>query len=66
MNERRVGWHVEAHGWYTSEGKSPLGKEERVGYVYSPQKDIETHKEANCCANTCEWSPTSNNNKKNV
>ena len=47
MDERRVGWHVETHGWCTSEGKSPLGKEERVGYVHGSQRDLETHKKAN-------------------
>ena len=30
------GWHMKAHGWYTSERKSPLGKGERVGLVYGP------------------------------
>ena len=29
-----MGWHVEAHGWCTSEGKDPLVKEERVRLVY--------------------------------
>ena len=46
-------WHMEAHGWCTSKGKCPLGKEKQVGLVHDPQRGIEIHKEAK--THTWEW-----------
>ena len=55
------GWHMKAHGWCTSEGKSSLGKGERVGLIHGPQRGLETHREAkthmwggDCWVYTCE------------
>ena len=66
------GWHVEAHGWCTSEGKSPLDKGERLGFVHGPQRGLETHREVethtwgrDCWVYNCEWSFTLNNEEKN-
>ena len=38
-------WNMKAHGWCTSEGKSPLGKGERLGFVHGPQRGLEAHRE---------------------
>ena len=40
-----LGWHVEAHGWCTSEGKGPLGKGEWVRLVHDSLKGLEAHRE---------------------
>ena len=59
------GWHVEAPGWCTCEGKSPLGNGKQVGLAHDPLRGLEAQKEAkthtwgvDCWVYTCEWSPT--------
>ena len=66
------GWHMEAHGWCTSEQNNPLGKGEQVGPVHDPWKDLITHRKAEThtwrgdhWVYTCKWSPTLNNDAKN-
>ena len=60
-DKRHAGLTHGAHGWYTSEGNSSLGKKEQVGFVHDPWKGLETHREVeidiwegDCWVYTCE------------
>ena len=63
-------WHLEeAHRWCTSEGKSSLGKRERVRLIHDSQRGFETHRvvETHMWGGDC-WvymSPTLNNDERN-
>ena len=64
-------WHVKAHWWCTSEGKSPLGNGEQVELVHGLQRGFEAHREIEThtwggdWVYTYGWSPNLNKDEKN-